>query len=88
VFEAATDGEDQLRYVAGEDAKAMWAQRQAVGSEELHRADDVRGALTTPRRGNLWPPPRKTEMSGLRPRLGPTATFSSASSVAGSVRFC
>ncbi|MEL6653614.1 MAG: SDR family oxidoreductase [Bacteroidota bacterium] len=33
VWEAATDGKDQLRYVAGEDAKAMYAQRLQVGDE-------------------------------------------------------
>ncbi|HTE28032.1 SDR family oxidoreductase [Flavitalea sp.] len=33
VFEAATDGKDQLRYVAGEDALAMYAQRLKLGNE-------------------------------------------------------
>lgn len=33
VYEAATDGKNKLRYVAGEDAKAMYAQRQEVGDE-------------------------------------------------------
>jgi NAD(P)-dependent dehydrogenase (short-subunit alcohol dehydrogenase family) len=33
VYEAATDGRDQLRYVAGEDAKERYALRQKVGSE-------------------------------------------------------
>lgn len=33
VFEAATDGKSTLRYVAGEDAKAMYQQRLAVGDE-------------------------------------------------------
>ena len=33
VYEAATDGKKQLRYVAGEDAKAMYAQRLQVGDE-------------------------------------------------------
>jgi NAD(P)-dependent dehydrogenase (short-subunit alcohol dehydrogenase family) len=33
VFEAATDGKDKLRYVAGNDATAMYAQRLAVGDE-------------------------------------------------------
>jgi NAD(P)-dependent dehydrogenase (short-subunit alcohol dehydrogenase family) len=40
VFEAATDGKDQLRYVAGEDAKALYAQRQAVGVEAFRKAID------------------------------------------------
>ena len=38
VYEAATDDQDQLRYVAGEDAKAMYAQRQAVGVEASRKA--------------------------------------------------
>ena len=33
VYEAATDGKSTLRYVAGEDAKAMYAQRNEVGDE-------------------------------------------------------
>ena len=33
VFEAATDGKSILRYVAGADAKAMYAQRNDVGEE-------------------------------------------------------
>lgn len=33
VYEAATDGKSQLRYVAGEDAKGYYAQRLAVGVE-------------------------------------------------------
>ncbi len=33
IYEAATDGKDQLRYVAGEDAKQLFAQRQAVGDQ-------------------------------------------------------
>ena len=33
VYEAATDGKDKLRYVAGEDAKALYAQRQQIGDE-------------------------------------------------------
>jgi len=33
VYEAATDGKDQLRYVAGADAKAMYAMRLQVGDE-------------------------------------------------------
>jgi NAD(P)-dependent dehydrogenase (short-subunit alcohol dehydrogenase family) len=33
VYEAATDGKDQIRYVAGEDAKAMYARRLEIGSE-------------------------------------------------------
>ncbi|QLC66559.1 SDR family oxidoreductase [Flavobacterium sp. LPB0248] len=33
VYEAATDGKNQLRYVAGEDAKALYKQRLEVGDE-------------------------------------------------------
>lgn len=33
VYEAATDGKTKLRYVAGEDAKALYAQRLAQGDE-------------------------------------------------------
>lgn len=33
VYEAATDGKKQLRYVAGEDAKAFYAQRLELGAE-------------------------------------------------------
>ena len=33
VYQAATDGSSKLRYVAGEDAKAMYAQRMEVGDE-------------------------------------------------------
>jgi len=35
VFEAATDGKNKLRYPAGEDAKAMYTQRNAVGDEQF-----------------------------------------------------
>ncbi len=37
VYEAATDGKDTLRYVAGEDAKALYAQRLQVGEEEFRK---------------------------------------------------
>lgn len=37
VYEAATDGKDQLRYVAGEDAQAMYARRQEVGPEAARK---------------------------------------------------
>ncbi|OQP64067.1 short-chain dehydrogenase/reductase [Niastella vici] len=33
VYEAATDGKEKLRYVAGEDAKALYAQRLQLGDE-------------------------------------------------------
>lgn len=35
VYEAATDGKNQLRYVAGEDAKALYAQRLELGDESF-----------------------------------------------------
>lgn len=33
VYEAATDGKNQVRYVAGEDAKALYARRLELGNE-------------------------------------------------------
>ncbi|MCA9540657.1 MAG: SDR family oxidoreductase [Myxococcales bacterium] len=38
VFEAATDGKDQVMYLAGADAKATYAQRQAVGVDAFRKA--------------------------------------------------
>jgi len=38
VWEAATDGKDQVRYVAGADAKMYYAQRLEVGAEAFRRA--------------------------------------------------
>src|SRR5262252_102449 len=38
VYEAATDGKDQLRYVAGVDAKATYAARQQAGEEAFRNA--------------------------------------------------
>jgi NAD(P)-dependent dehydrogenase (short-subunit alcohol dehydrogenase family) len=38
VYEAATDGKDQLRYVAGEDGKAMYAMRLQMGDEAFRKA--------------------------------------------------
>ena len=37
VYEAATDGKDQVRYVAGEDARAAYARRLELGSEESRK---------------------------------------------------
>ncbi len=37
VYEAATDGKDQVRYVAGEDAKALYAQRTEIGYEAFRK---------------------------------------------------
>ncbi|TDE17078.1 SDR family oxidoreductase [Dyadobacter psychrotolerans] len=37
VYEAATDGKDQIRYVAGEDSKALFARRLEIGSEEFRK---------------------------------------------------
>lgn len=41
VYEAATDGKAQLRYVAGEDAKAIFAQREQIGVEAFRKAIDT-----------------------------------------------
>ncbi len=38
VYEAATDGKDQLRYVAGADAKATYAARLELGDEAFRKA--------------------------------------------------
>jgi len=38
VYEAATDGKDQLRYIAGSDAKAMYAIRLQLGDEAFRKA--------------------------------------------------
>jgi NAD(P)-dependent dehydrogenase (short-subunit alcohol dehydrogenase family) len=40
VYEAATDGKDKLRYVAGEDAKALYAQRLQLGDEAFMKQMD------------------------------------------------
>ncbi|MCA9590490.1 MAG: SDR family oxidoreductase [Myxococcales bacterium] len=37
VYEAATDDKDQVTYLAGEDAKAMYAQRLAAGVEAFRK---------------------------------------------------
>ena len=37
VYEAATDGKDQLRYIAGVDAKAMYAMRLQLGDEAFRK---------------------------------------------------
>jgi NAD(P)-dependent dehydrogenase (short-subunit alcohol dehydrogenase family) len=38
VYEAATDGKDQLRYVAGDDANAFFAQRLKAGAETFRKS--------------------------------------------------
>jgi len=38
VYEAATDGKDQLRYIAGADANAMYAMRLQLGEEAFRKA--------------------------------------------------
>jgi NAD(P)-dependent dehydrogenase (short-subunit alcohol dehydrogenase family) len=43
VWEAATDGKDQVTYVAGKDAKEMYAQRLAIGAEAFRKM--IRGAF-------------------------------------------
>ena len=40
VYEAATDRKDQLRYIAGADAKAMYAMRLQLGNEAFRKAID------------------------------------------------
>ena len=40
VYEAATDGKDQLRYVAGPDAKATYAMRLQIGDEVFRKGMD------------------------------------------------
>jgi NAD(P)-dependent dehydrogenase (short-subunit alcohol dehydrogenase family) len=40
VYEAATDGKTQLRYLAGADAKALYEQRKAVGDEAMRAGID------------------------------------------------
>ena len=40
VYEAATDGKDQLRYVAGDDAKATYAMRLNIGDEAFRKGMD------------------------------------------------
>ncbi len=37
VYEAATDGKQQLRYMAGEDARELYAHRLAVGAEAFRQ---------------------------------------------------
>jgi hypothetical protein len=38
VYEAATNGKDQFRYIAGADAKAMYAMRSQLGEEAFRKA--------------------------------------------------
>ena len=38
VYEAATDGKDQLRYMAAADAKATYAMRLQLGDEAFVKA--------------------------------------------------
>src|SRR5207247_10416444 len=40
VYEAATDGKDQLGYVAGADAKATYASRLQLGGQKFREAMD------------------------------------------------
>ena len=42
VYEAATDGKDQLRYVAGADAQATYAARLQVGEETFRKGIEQR----------------------------------------------
>ncbi len=43
VYEAATDSKDQIRYVAGKDAKALYAHRLEIGNEEFRK--EIRAQL-------------------------------------------
>ena len=52
VYEAATDGKDQLRYVAGADAKATYAMRLQLGDEAFRKAIDA-AVLRTERVGEI-----------------------------------
>ena len=46
VFEAATDGKNQLRYLAGDDAKKMYRQRQTVGDQSfMHGMQQMIGTI-------------------------------------------
>ena len=38
MYEAATDGKDQLRYIAGADAKEIYAMRMQLGDEAFRKA--------------------------------------------------
>lgn len=40
VYEAATDGKDQLRYIAGDDGKQLYEERLAKGNEAFRRHFD------------------------------------------------
>jgi len=48
VYQAATDGKDQLRYVADADANAAYAQRLQLGAEAAAKR---RGSNSSARRG-------------------------------------
>jgi hypothetical protein len=37
VYEASTDGKDQIRYIAGEDAKGLYARRLEIGNEAFRK---------------------------------------------------
>ena len=41
MYEAANDGNDTLRYVAGTDAKTLYAQRLQVGDEMFRKYIDT-----------------------------------------------
>lgn len=43
VYEAATDGKDQVRYLAGEDAQAIYARQLEIGTEEMRK--EIRNQL-------------------------------------------
>ena len=37
IFEAATDGKKQLRYIAGQDAAELWKARKEIGDDNFHQ---------------------------------------------------
>ena len=52
VYEAATDGKDRLRYVAGADAQALYAQRLKVGDEVLEK--ELRRRFLAANKNTIW----------------------------------
>jgi hypothetical protein len=44
VYEAATDGKDQLRYVVGQDANAIYNRRLEIGPEAFRK--EIRDQFT------------------------------------------
>src|SRR5215472_14428038 len=53
VYEGATDGKDQLHYVAGADAKAMYARRLQIGDNAFRKAIAQQFFDDTPKAASL-----------------------------------